>query len=220
MEKIIHDIQEYLITHNTSLHIVVIVGKKGSGKSTIAKHLTQHYNFVEYTYSHNIKKICEKLFGFTETQMDSQSEKSRRTDIGVVPRDAFQKIGTEFGQKIIHEMFPTLKLPTRTIWIYSMYRKIFNDIMTSVLCPVNGRISIVISDLRFIREYDELRKLEIEKLVLIEIKRDDVTCDDYNCHISESEILDYINTFEHNVIYNNFDLERLYFCVDEIICQC
>jgi len=37
--------------------------------------------------------------------------------IGIKPREAFQKIGTEFGRNMIHQLFPNIKIKLGELWI-------------------------------------------------------------------------------------------------------
>jgi hypothetical protein len=84
--------------------------------------------------------------------------KKRKIDLrlNITPRETFQKIGTEFGQYIIHELLPNLNIEKRTLW-------------TQILDNVDKSKNIVISDVRFQHEINAIKKMEELLLKLIEI---------------------------------------------------
>lgn len=124
--------------------IIGFAGKKGSGKDLISQYLIDKYKYQRYAFADPVKDICRILFGFNEEQLHGNL-KEEMGEIGIRPREAFQGIGTEFGRKYIHELFPTLRVDIGSIWIEIFKR--------------NYKNNMVISDVRFQNEAEAIKEM-------------------------------------------------------------
>jgi hypothetical protein len=59
---------------------VVIAGRAGAGKSTVAQLLAERYGVPIIEYADEIKRFCGKVFGFTEEQLWGPSEARNGVD--------------------------------------------------------------------------------------------------------------------------------------------
>ena len=55
--------------------IIGLVGKKGSGKDTMADFLVENYHFKQYAYAEPLKKLCQDLFCLTDAQVNCHALK-------------------------------------------------------------------------------------------------------------------------------------------------
>lgn len=102
--------------------IIGLTGKKGSGKTTVAKYLEFKYEFQEYAFADPLKKIA-MIFGFSEQEVyGTQEDKARiNPELGISAREFLQKFGTEICREQLSVIFPTLKMgPSGIIWIKLM----------------------------------------------------------------------------------------------------
>lgn len=87
------------------MRILGISGAKGSGKSTAASMAAGIVHNSEIaSLADPMKKICEDVFQFSQTQLHGSSRHRDKIDPewGFSPRIALQKLGTEWGRKL-HE---------------------------------------------------------------------------------------------------------------------
>ena len=184
--------------------LIGILGKKKTGKDTTGKYLIEKYNFKRYAFADPIKKITEILFDFSEEQLNGDKRKDA-VDFRwyITPREAFQKIGTEFGQDMIYNLFPRLKqrLGNEIIWV-----KLFKQWYEK-----NNKSDIVITDVRFPHEIEAIKSLGG---IIVKVDRNNVPFDN---HISEQ----YIENISEENIYskldNNYKKEDLYSQIDTLI---
>ena len=149
--------------------IIGIGGKKGSGKDTLAKYLINNYNYKRYAFGDPVKEVC-KVFDLSEDQLYGNMKDIYDERLGVYPRELFQKIGTEFGRKFIHELFPDLKINKGDLWV---------DKFTNYY-EKNKSVNIVITDVRF---ESEIKSIKDKGGILIYIKRSNENKNDN--HLSE-----------------------------------
>ena len=180
--------------------IIAICGYKRSGKDTIAEYLTKNYNYNHYKITDKLRKIVQLLFNLNDNDYEINKEKiDNRWNI--TPRKMMQFIGTEVFQYKIQELLPDIG---RDFWIKSLLSdKLLNNIK-------NNDHKIVISDLRFIHEYENLKKLNIPFIV---IKVTNNRIKNIDNHVSETEYLKIPINYE---IKNNGSLEELYNNINEI----
>jgi len=103
--------------HNNYKMIIGFAGKKGSGKDTLGNYLIEKYKFERYAFGDPVKEVCRILFGFNDQQLYGDKKEEIDISLGIKPREAFQKIGTDFGRKIFHELFPGILIPEGQLWI-------------------------------------------------------------------------------------------------------
>lgn len=153
------------------IKLILICGKKRSGKDTIADYLHEQFGYKNMKISAPIKSICKLLFGFSDDQMESDDKEKADPNWNISPRQAFQFIGTDMMQYKIQELLPNIG---KLFWIKSFIDRIKN--MT---------LPVVVSDVRFLHEYEELKK--VSNVIVIRVERD-TSYDD--SHISEREYLE------------------------------
>ena len=143
--------------------VIGLVGKKGSGKTTVAKYLVDEYNFEEVVFAEPVKRVTESIFGFSYDMLlgDTKEKRQQRVTLkdpiwGKTPVEAMQIVGTE----IFRNGFDS------ETWIKIAKRKV--DQFRS-----EGK-SVVISDVRFENEINFIRETGGEIVVLFE-KPEDIT---------------------------------------------
>lgn len=85
------------------MNVVGITGAAGSGKDTIAGHLTARYAYMRIAMADPLKRALNVMFNFKMEQWDDRVWKE--TDIpwlGASPRKLAQTIGTEWGRDLIN----------------------------------------------------------------------------------------------------------------------
>jgi len=123
--------------------IVLVCGYKGSGKDTMANHLVSKHAFQHHKVSHHLKKMLMNLFGFTHEQVESKLKDEIDKHWNITPRTAMKFVGTDMFQFKIRELLPGIH---RHFWCKLLVKDIIDSRRDN--CP------IVISDLRFIHEYE------------------------------------------------------------------
>ena len=129
--------------------IIGICGLKRVGKDTLADYIVSKYNFVKYSLGDPVKETCRHLFGFTDEQLYGNLKDTFDENLGISPREAFQKIGTEFGRNYIHSLFPNLNIPREYLWC-----KHFENWYLQ-----NKNKNIIITDVRLKNELYMIKKL-------------------------------------------------------------
>lgn len=170
--------------------LVGICGRRRSGKDTIAEILCRSYGYHNAKIADDLKQIVKLLFGFSESQVESDAKDVIDERWGIAPRKAMQWFGTETMQFRIPELIPDIG---RTFWIKSFINKnvVGNDKL------------VVVSDVRFLHEYEELKK---HGVYMIRVDRELTNVSECDGHISEIE---YTQIPVDVVIDNNGSLDDL-----------
>ena len=175
--------------------IICISGYKGSGKDTVSNYIAEKYNYEHKKLAQPIKDITKLLFNLTDRDVEEDKELVNK-EWNIKPRILLQKIGTEMFQYELQKFMPDIG---RNFWIIRFIKNINKDNL------------IVISDLRFIHEYEMLKKY-CDKIKVIKIEKNNIEQSD--THISENEFdkipADYI-------IKNNSSFTDLYTQIDNIL---
>ena len=180
-------------------NIIAICGAKRSGKDVLSKCLINTYNYEKLSFAEPLKKAVKELFNFNDIQVgiDEENAIGNEKDIiddrwGITPRKALQYFGTEIMQYKMNELIPNIN------------RGFFADILLSKIVENKN---YVISDLRFLHEYEKIKGLNIViiKVVrpsLVKIRDIHISENEYEqipCNIeilNEGTIEDFINNFE------------------------
>jgi hypothetical protein len=133
--------------------IIGIIGKKQSGKDTIASHLIEEYGFVRYAFADPIKKACQVIFGFTDEQCWGDQKEVVDTYWNITPRKVFQIFGTELFQYELPKYAPELADIGRGFWVYCFARWYEQQLIK------NPDVKVVITDVRFPFEADMITRL-------------------------------------------------------------
>lgn len=169
--------------------VIGLCGRRRVGKDTVATILNELYSYENVKISQDLKDALRILFGFTGEQIESGLKDQTDEYWGISPRQAMQYIGTEVMQYNINELLPDIG---RKFWIKGCINK--------HIAPFDNK-RIVLSDLRFVHEYEELKNKFKEDFMVIRIDRDlenaNTLVDE---HVSEKE---YLNIpFDINIINN------------------
>tara|TARA_Y100000389_G_scaffold141853_1_gene139771 strand:+ start:135 stop:701 length:567 start_codon:yes stop_codon:yes gene_type:complete len=185
---------------NTYPCIIAVCGYKRSGKDTIAEYLTDNYNYNHYKITDKLRKVVQLLFNLNDDDYEKNKEENDdRWD--TTPRKMMQFIGTEVFQYKIQELLPNID---RNFWIKSL---LSDELLENIK---NNNHKIVISDLRFLHEYENLKQLNIP-LVVLKVTNKNIKNTD--THISETEHLKIPIDYE---IENNGTIEDLYKNIDSV----
>lgn len=126
--------------------LIALLGVRGSGKSTIANHFVNKYNFISISFAEKLKQIVSTAFDIDLELLEGNSEESRvyretKNEFwGMTPRQMLETVGTKLFRKGISEDF----------WVKIVEKRI-QELLKS-------EKNIVISDLRFINEWEMLKK--------------------------------------------------------------
>ena len=184
--------------------VIAICGYKRSGKDTIAEYLRNQSdgNAVICKIANKLKEACSAIFGFTPDQLETDMKDSIDPVWQISPRSAMQYLGTDIMQYDIQRVIPGIG---RNFWIK---RFIYHIETIHKTTPY-----IIISDLRFKHEYEELYKLYGSNLMVIKVYRNENIDENIDTHISEREWKDIPHSI---VVNNNSTLNDLYSTVDNI----
>lgn len=182
------------VTDNKMKRLVVgLKGPKDSGKSTVAKYITDNYFWKEEYFSRPLKEIICIMTGWSmdfvngiTPEYKAQRETLVHPDYGMTCRQLLQFVGTNlFREKINPKM-----------WVNIMKRRI-----------ADSSDHIVLSDCRFPEECELVKELGG---IIICLERDTGHAD---THVSEQSF----NTEGEYVIYNNESLDDLFQQVENIL---
>ena len=184
--------------------IVLISGRKRSGKDRSAEVLINDFGFTRYGFADPIKMSCKEIFLLSDEQVDGDLKEVVDVRWGMSPREMFQLFGTDLMREQLGEIHAGYAMIVgqglwvkRFIELYKLHPKDY-----------------VITDCRFPNELSLIRNYfkSIDDVISIRIERDGV--DKSDTHPSETQIdsldVDY-------VVHNNSDIATLHRVVGSII---
>tara|TARA_Y100000816_G_C25876915_1_gene457578 strand:- start:137 stop:727 length:591 start_codon:yes stop_codon:yes gene_type:complete len=180
--------------------IIALCGYKGSGKDTAAEYLVTKYKYNHYKISEKLKEVIKLLFNLDDNDLEKNKDEIN-DKWGIEPRKIMQFIGTDMFQYKLQELFPNIE---KTFWIKSL----FTDELINKIENENHRV--VISDLRFLHEYDLISNIYVPYSIL-KVQNNNLEKNDN--HISENE---FNNIPINAVILNNTTKQQLYNNIDHI----
>jgi hypothetical protein len=198
---------------NTNMpKIIAICGAKRSGKDVLAEHLVKKYNYKRLSFAEPLKEAVKGLFNFDDDQVGiGEDIGNDRKDIiderwGITPRAALQFFGTEMMQEKIQELLPNMK------------RNFFANTLVNHINSAEEDTKFVISDLRFIHEYERLlniSKISIKEILIVRVIRPSKDrIKEPEPHISE---LEYTEIPYDIIMINNGSIEDYINRFDKII---
>jgi hypothetical protein len=125
--------------------VVAICGRRRAGKDTIAEYLVRHHGYVLCKIAAPLKEATCALFGMQSEQLECDKKDEVDERWGITPRQALQFLGTDVMQFKLPELLPGIG---RSFWIQSFIHRNMQP----------GHPPLVVSDMRFIHEYEELKK--------------------------------------------------------------
>lgn len=199
--------------------LVGMVGKKGSGKDTVAGMLLVQHGFVARAFAEQLKSICFDLFRLSESQLYGSLAYKEEIDPrwGMSAREIMQKIGTEVGRQGKFDVFePVMSagivesefnrrglVPCETLWV--------DDIVRTIRERRKAARGQVVTDCRFQNEADAIKR---ERGVVVRVIRPGLATGHREEHASEMEQEAIIADYE---IMNDGSLEQLREKVDKMV---
>lgn len=176
--------------------VIAVSGFKRSGKDTIADYLVKKYGYLNVKLADPLKKACKIVFDLTDEQIDGSKKEILDDRWGVSPRQIMQFFGTELMQFHIQALMPNIG---RKLWVQGLVNRY-----------ANTSTPIVISDLRFTHEYEEIKKTFGKDAVFIRVSRPHHNSAS-DVHSSEHEWMSLPSDHHFN---NEGSIEELYTKVD------
>jgi hypothetical protein len=168
--------------------IIAVCGAKRCGKDTLAMYIQEKYGFKHVKISSQLKQTLKVLFSFTDDQLESDIKDVIDDRWNVSPRQAMQFFGTEIMQYEIQKIMPHVG---RSFWIKG-------------LLSSHPNIPLVISDLRFKHEIQELKTHYNNELLIVKIDRG---IENKDVHVSEQE---YKDIQEDVLLKNNLSIHQMF----------
>ena len=157
--------------------IIALCGFKGCGKDFVANYIHDTCSFEHLKISTKLKEATRLLFDINDDQIEGNKKECIDERWNITPRQMMQFMGTEMFQFKIQELIPECE---RNFWIKSFTNTV----------KANETKNIVVSDMRFLHEYEYIKKhLLTHELIVIMIYKNS-TKNIYNVndnHISETE---------------------------------
>lgn len=183
--------------------IIAICGAKRSGKDVLAEHLVKNYNYEKIAFADPLKHAVKNLFNFDDDQVGiGEDTGTDRKDIidkrwGITPRAALQFFGTEIMQEKIQDLLPNVK------------KNFFANTLKNRIENAEEGKKFVISDLRFIHEYDMLANISNiehkDRMIVRVIRPSKNRIKEQEPHISE---LEYTNIPYDILMINNGSIDE------------
>lgn len=123
--------------------VVALTGAAGSGKSTVANYLIEHYGYFRIKFADPLKDML-RIIGLGEMHIEGQLKETPIEWLdGRTPRYLMQTLGTEWGRHMV----------SRDIWVAIWQNKVESWL------HANPEYRIVVDDCRFANEAETVREM-------------------------------------------------------------
>lgn len=180
--------------------IVALCGRRRSGKDTVAAYMC-NYGFHHHKISQPLKDALQVLFGLDADDLEQDKKEAVHPIWGVSPRTLMQYIGTDIFREHIRGTVPGIG---DTFWIKRTLE---------TLKKVDGSTNVVISDLRFMNEYEMLRGEYGDRLHVYRVERFGDN-DASELHVSERE---FVEIPCDGILSNTGKVDELYMQVHKVL---
>ena len=190
--------------------LIGLIGKKQSGKDTVAKFLGVKYGYQQYSLANPMKLACRHIFLMSDEQLWGDQKEEVDMRYNTTPRKILQVIGTELFQYDIYKHIPEMKagVALRMLWINRF--KLWYTRQIDPNLPIQQRHSnnVVVSDVRFPHEAKAIKKLGG---ILVKILRPS-GADLMDQHASEQEqdeiVFDYLVINDETIRELHIEVEK------------
>lgn len=139
------------------ISVIGITGPAHVGKSTLAEYLLDELpEFHIYSLADPVKAMVNSLFGWGYGHSHGPLKEVVDPLVGVSPRTAYQRLGTEFGRNALHDFLPELTFPRGSVWLTRAQRELIDKSM------------LIVPDVRFDDEADWVRQ---SKGLVVHVRR-------------------------------------------------
>jgi hypothetical protein len=209
-------------------NILLINGKKRSGKDFISDLLIKECNFIKFSIASSLKKIACEIAGISYEEMEdlknnNKSFKVNKNDFKQRFQDAIKHMKDYYNMdNIIIKRTEDFEISDLGSWLkiddtlnvdarkflqnMNIFKFLFNDeniwinLLYTKILKLEDEHNIIISDFRFPNEYTALEKLHDFKITAIKIIGKNLyDVDQYDTHKSETSL----NDWEFNYHINN-----------------
>ena len=196
------------------INVIGIMGKIGSGKSTLSNYLVAEKNFKEFSFADPLKKGLIEIFGMDEKDFyGSQEDKLKINEYwNTNARELCQKVGTNIFRDNINVFLPNLK-SNENFWVKRTHLDILKHIEkenSNISSNKNNKINIVFSDIRFENELNYVKNILKGNIYYIERSNNINNTKDINIHKSETNYKYLIDKYNVITLENNSSINNLY----------
>lgn len=191
------------------LKIILIAGKKQSGKDTVSKYLSEKYNYLQLSFAQELKRqathYVSDIFRDSKNKLFSLDFEDEEFKKQVIPykyntkKRTYRELLQYFGTEFVREFFDD------SIWA---------KIVVDKIKKFDYWDKFVISDFRFKNEFNTLRDSLSNDYKIVTMRVDRFNADTKDIHISENDLNDF--DFDY-ILENNDTLESLYNTVEYIL---
>jgi hypothetical protein len=188
--------------------IILITGKKFSGKDTTAERLVENYRYKRYAYADSLKNMAVKLVNevlggncsisnFVDLDKKEKPIELPLITKKITPREILQAFGTNFVREYLSDSY----------WV---------DYIVNEINTTNPRYACI-TDYRFPNEFDEIVKNLSNKydIFRIKVKRNSIIVKDG--HSSENALNSLKDSDFDYILNNNKDFDYLNNQIDEMM---
>jgi hypothetical protein len=149
--------------------IIGLLGRAGSGKSSVAAYLEARYGARRYSFASPLKKMAGKIWDFSDEQLYGTADIKEKVDPrhNITPRHAMQMLG-QTAREFIHP----------NVWVEACMNEIYKG--DSQLC--------VIEDVRHVNEAAYIAGARGDGFVIKLVCEDSISDPKFSLHPSEAQV--------------------------------